>query len=143
MRNSAHTVTNTWLADRGSLDWKENTAGATVISKYDYAVNNVDQRTGVDVSGTAFGSVAAIAWGYDALGQVDKADHPTAAKDFGYKFDGIGNRKRSSRNTTNPDTATGANLAVYRQDTASAGPEGGNTLNQYGRLERIKERPVI
>jgi RHS repeat-associated protein len=132
---SMPTVSNSWLPDRGGLDFKENKVGVAVVSKYVYKVNALSQRENVATSGTAFGAVATNVWGYDRLGQVVSADHPTAAKDFGYSYDFMGNRKRSSKNTTNPATATGTNLAVYRSTSVAGGPEGGSNLNQYGRLE--------
>jgi hypothetical protein len=120
---------------------KENKNGsAAMISKYDYSVNALTQRTGVATSGSAFTTAASVgttAWAYDALGQVVSADAPATAKDFGYSYDFVGNRQRSSKNGTDPSTATGTNLAIYRPDTGTdpAGPFGGSSLNQYGRLE--------
>jgi RHS repeat-associated protein len=53
--------------------------------------------------------------------------------DRGYSYDGIGNRYRSSRNSTNPATASGGNLATYYSDSAGT-TEGGNALNQYEKV---------
>ena len=131
----AHTVTNTWLPDRDGLDLKQNQVGTTNLSTYDYGVNAISQRESVATSGTAFGASSTTGWGYDELGQVVSADHPTAAKDFGYSYDQMGSRQRSSRNTFDPATATGTNLAVYRSTTTAGSSPGGNGLNHYGRLE--------
>jgi hypothetical protein len=60
------------------LDIKENKVGTTSISKYDYAVNSVNQRDSVAKSGTAFGGSSYTLWKYDALGQVTQADDSTA-----------------------------------------------------------------
>ena len=70
----AHTVTNTYEPNRNILDVKENKAGTTIISKHDYLVNAIGQRSNLAQTGTAFATVFAaardIAWGYDSLGQV-------------------------------------------------------------------------
>ena len=46
-----HTVINEWEPTRDVLDTKTNKLAITVISKYDYAVNAIGQRTGVATSG--------------------------------------------------------------------------------------------
>jgi RHS repeat-associated protein len=103
-------------------------------------VNDLTQRTGVATSGSAFTTAASAgttAWAYDALGQVVSADAPATAKDFGYRYDFMGNRQKSSRNSTDPGLVTFPDLARYRPDTGTAptGPFGGTALNQYVRLE--------
>jgi RHS repeat-associated protein len=131
---TAFTAKNTWLTDRDALDLKENKNGSAVlISKYDYSVNALTQRTGVATSGSAFNTAASAgttAWGYDALGQVVSADAPATAKDFGYLYDFMGNRKQSSRNTTNVNTTVLTNKGVYRSGTNGASSLGTNALNQ-------------
>jgi len=44
---SAHTVTNTYESTRDVLDVKENKAGTSVVSRYDYGVNAIGQRSNV------------------------------------------------------------------------------------------------
>ncbi len=97
----AYNVYNTWEPDRDILKTKSNVHGSlvagSVISAYDYTVNNVGQRTNVSTSGSAFTGVSGWTWGYDALGQVTSATHATnAAFNQGYQYDDIGNRKQSS-----------------------------------------------
>jgi hypothetical protein len=101
-----HVVSRDWKADRDvpqSRANRERYGDNTLFSSYENAVNEIGQRTGVTLSGNQF-PVSGIAWGYDAMGQVTTADR-------GYKWDGIVNR--SLRNTTNPETAGGANLSVF------------------------------
>ncbi len=45
--------------------------GATIISKYDYAVNAVNQRDGVATSGSALAGASSVAWWDGAVGQMD------------------------------------------------------------------------
>jgi hypothetical protein len=73
-----HTVINEWEPTRDVLDTKTNKLAITVISKYDYAVNAIGQRTGVATSGTAYPAVPSWLWSYDALGQVIAADSSIA-----------------------------------------------------------------
>ena len=81
---------------------KENKAGTSVVSRYDYTVNAIGQRTNVAQTGTAFGSVRDIAWGYNAKGEVTKADSTIPGLDRAYVFDMIGNRLKSADSLTLP-----------------------------------------
>ena len=81
---------------------KENKAGTSVVSRYDYTVNAIGQRTNVAQTGTAFGSVRDIAWGYNAKGEVTKADSTIPGLDRAYAFDMIGNRLKSADSLTLP-----------------------------------------
>jgi RHS repeat-associated protein len=111
-------VTNTWELDRDVLDAKENKVGAVSVSKLDYAVNAIGQRTALNQTGTAFASVRGIAWAYDSYGQVTSADSTLATQDRAYQYDAIGNRKKSADSLTLPAT-----------DNYTA-----NALNQYSSL---------
>jgi len=110
-----HTVTNTWDATRDVLTKKENKVGTTIISAYDYSVNPLGQRTEVAKTGSDFASNRSIAWGYDALGQVTKADSRITGFDRAYEFDGIGNRKKTADSLTLPgsDNYTTNSLNQY------------------------------
>ena len=44
--------------------------------------------------GSAFASARTTVWGYDALGQVTKADSSVSGFDRAYEYDAIGNRKK-------------------------------------------------
>lgn len=132
----AYDAVNTWVGDRNALDKRQNLVGVTNISTYDYNVNDGGQRTGAVLTGSAFGSGVLLAWGYDAKGQVTTANHSSGTvNDRGYEYDGMGNRTRSSRNTTNPATAASADLASYRSGSLFQSPLGGNALNQHLRLQ--------
>jgi RHS repeat-associated protein len=113
-----HTVTNTWELDRDVLDAKENKVGSVTVSKLDYSVNAIGQRTALSQTGTAFASVRGIAWGYDSYGQVTSADSTLATQDRAYQYDAIGNRKKSATSLTLPAT-----------DNYTS-----NSLNQYSSL---------
>jgi RHS repeat-associated protein len=101
-----HTVTNNYEADRNVLQSKQNKVGTTNISTYQYGVNPLGQRTNVAQTGTAFGSVRDIIWGYNAKGEVTKADHTIPGLSRAYAFDGIGNRLKSAEGTTDPNDPT-------------------------------------
>jgi RHS repeat-associated protein len=64
-----HTVTNTWEPNRDVIASKQNKAGSSVISQYNYAVNAIAQRSGVTTSGSAFPAAPCWTWGYDLLGR--------------------------------------------------------------------------
>ncbi|TAG09277.1 MAG: RHS repeat protein, partial [Verrucomicrobia bacterium] len=48
-----HQVDNTWETNRDVLDIKQNQVASTVISRYDYSVNAIGQRTALAQTGTA------------------------------------------------------------------------------------------
>jgi RHS repeat-associated protein len=98
----AHTVTNTYEPNRDILDVKENKAGTTTVSKYDYLVNAIGQRSNVAQTGTAFAGSRDIAWAYDPLGQVTSADSTIPGLDRAYAFDMIGNRLKTADSLTLP-----------------------------------------
>ena len=98
----AHTVTNTYEPNRDVLDVKENKTGTSVVSRYDYTVNAIGQRSNVATSGTAFASSRDITWGYDSLGQFTSADSTIPGLDRAYQFDLIGNRLKTADSLTLP-----------------------------------------
>jgi RHS repeat-associated protein len=98
----AHTVTNTYEPNRDILDVKENKAGTSVVSRYDYTVNAIGQRSNVAQTGTAFAAARSTAWAYDPLGQVTRADSTIPGLDRAYQFDLIGNRLKTADSLTLP-----------------------------------------
>ncbi|MES2995173.1 MAG: RHS repeat-associated core domain-containing protein [Verrucomicrobiota bacterium] len=89
----AHTVTNTYAADRDVLLAKENKVGTTTVSKYQYTVNSLGQRTALAQTGSAFPAATGWNWDYDILGQVTTAEHSSLpANHRAYQYDAIGNR---------------------------------------------------
>jgi RHS repeat-associated protein len=112
-----HTVTNTYEPNRDILDVKENKAGTSVVSRYDYTVNAIGQRSNVAQTGTAFAGSRDIAWGYDSLGQVTSADSTIPGLDRAYAFDMIGNRLKTAESLTLP-TANNYTVNALNQYTA-------------------------
>jgi RHS repeat-associated protein len=97
-----HTVTNTWLPDRDALLVKENKIGSTTVSRFEYGVNALGQRTNVATSGNAFTGTPTWGWSYNALGEVTQADSSVSGFDRAYEYDAIGNRKKSADSLTLP-----------------------------------------
>ena len=100
---------------------KENKAGTTTVSKYDYLVNALGQRTNLAQTGTAFAGSRDIAWGYDSLGQVTRADSTIPGLDRAYAFDMIGNRLRAATGSIDPNDPAAATYTP-------------NALNQYSQI---------
>ncbi len=98
----AHDVINSYEPNRDVLDTKTNKLASTIISIYDYVVDSIGQRTGVNTSGTAFPALPSWIWGYDSLGQVTSADSSVNTSDRAYLYDTIGNRKKSANSLTLP-----------------------------------------
>ena len=112
-----HTVTNTWEGDRDVLQKKENQADMTMISSYQYTVNDIGQRTAVSKEGSAFSGTVNIDWAYNQHGELVEADHNIASQDRAYQYDAIGNRQKTSETLLSGLPAT----ANYQS----------NALNQY------------
>ena len=119
-----HTVTNTWELDRDVLDAKENKVGGVTVSKLDYVVNAIGQRTALSQTGTSFASVRGIAWAYDTYGQVTSADSTLAAQDRAYQYDAIGNRKKSANSLTLPVADNYQSNALNQYSTIQQGGTG-------------------
>ena len=129
----AHTVTNTWEPNRDVLDVKDNRipSTSTLISRFDYQVNAISQRTQVQTTGSAFPSQPADwAWAYDALGQVTNSDSSSNTFDRAYEYDQIGNRKKSADGAL---VTNGSSATVY--DT--------NNLNQYSQISAPSVSSVV
>ena len=77
-------------------------------------MNNIGQRTATSQSGSAFAAARSIDWGYDALGQVTKADSTIPGLSRAYSFDMIGNRiSQSSGDLGSPISYTSNSLNQY------------------------------
>ena len=88
-----HTVTDTYESSRNVLSLKENEVGSTLISSYDYAVNNFGQRTQLATDGSAFSVQPALVWGYNSHGElIEASDSSSSNFDRAYEYDAIGNR---------------------------------------------------
>ena len=117
--SGTRTVTNQWETSRDILDFKENKDDSTLISKYDYLVNKIGQRTSVTASGSAFTTAPNWNWGYNPRGELTSSLHVnTAASSRYYAFDAIGNRSEHRDGT---HTSSGGTPTSYTP----------NDLNQY------------
>jgi RHS repeat-associated protein len=122
----AHTVINTYEQERDVLDIKQNkrnNLAETVVSQYDYFVNEIGQRKSVATSGTAFGVAPVWNWGYNPRGELVSARDTSAnSRDLGYIFDAIGNR-----------VATGNVYSIEEGVEQVTNPVAytANALNQY------------
>jgi RHS repeat-associated protein len=114
-------VTNYYEPNRDILDIKQNKAGTNIVSRYDYLVNAIGQRSNLAQTGTAFASSRDIAWGYDSLGQVTRADSTIPGLDRAYAFDMIGNRLRAATGSIDPNDPAAATYTP-------------NALNQYSQI---------
>jgi len=108
-----HVATTTYEPYRNVIDVVENKVGTTSISKYDYTVNNLGQRTQRANTGTAFGTASTDVFTYNAKGEVESATNATlTTRDQSFTYDDIGNRK------------------TFVQNSGTTGYTA-NTLNQY------------
>ena len=117
----AHIVTNEWEDHRNVLDSKTNRSFDNLsISKYDYEVNSIGQRTSVSRSGSAMSNTDGLAWDYNNRGELVEEDFgnndSNDPRDRVYQYDAIGNRKKSNDGT----------LVLPTADNYVA-----NALNQY------------
>ena len=84
-------------------------------------MNALGQRTNLAQTGTAFAGSRDIAWGYDPLGQVTRADSTIPGLDRAYAFDMIGNRLRAATGSIDPNDPAAATYTP-------------NALNQYSQI---------
>ena len=92
----------TYEGTRDALASIENRTGGGRVSKYDYIVNEIGQRTQVATGGSAFNAKpAAWTWHYDDLGQLKQAADTSTfhSNDRAYQYDTIGNRIRTANDT--------------------------------------------
>jgi RHS repeat-associated protein len=121
-------VTKSYEANRDLVTAIENKYGNTTISRYDYSNDDLGRRTAMGKSGTAFTQADTIAYGYNDKSEVTSAVSANiATQNWGYAFDGIGNRMTSS------STETGS--AVTRTYTS-------NQLNQYTAIDAPATNPT-
>lgn len=122
-----HDVFKTYEPYRDVIDIMENKVGTTSISKYDYTVNSLGQRTQRVNTGTAFGTASTDDFSYNAKGEVTGSTNATIpAYERTFVYDDIGNRKSSSAgilpavsytaNELNQYTAIGAVSPTYDLD---------------------------
>lgn len=125
----AHTVTNTYEADRNVLTKKENKNGATDLATVNYTVNDIGQRTASTHSGTSNNGATTRAFGYNATGEAVSTATDNTVFDRYFNYDGIGNRNESRLGTS---TATGGIATNYTADAQ-------NSYTAIGALNPIKD----
>ena len=124
-----HTVTNTYESSRNVLSLKENEVGSTLISSYDYTVNNFGQRTQLATDGSAFSVQPALVWGYNSHGElIEASDSSSSNFDRAYEYDAIGNRQKTVNGLIG-DLPTNPNYAA-------------NALNQYTTIPGVSAEPA-
>ncbi|MEM1085139.1 MAG: RHS repeat-associated core domain-containing protein [Verrucomicrobiota bacterium] len=115
---------------RNVLDTIDNRVGGATVSKFAYAVNELDQRTNMTTTFTlgsgfsptpsATANPGATDWQYDGLGQVESADAPGINADRSYLFDDIGNRKQDADSLTLPGTDNYLSNALNQYTTVNS-----------------------
>ena len=118
----AHTVTKAWEADRNVLTSITSGPVSGPITRFSYEVNALGQRTEVDRTGSAFPAGSVVTWGYDSFGQVTSHDHSDDAKDEGFSYDSIGNRRSWSQGSGAPVTYAANKLNQYGSISGSITP---------------------
>jgi RHS repeat-associated protein len=121
-----HVATTTYESYRNVIDTVENKVGGTTVSKFDYTVNNLGQRTQRANTGTAFGTTSTDVFTYNTKGEVESVTNATlTARDQSFAYDDIGNRLtftttggaiNYTANTLNQYTAIGSNSPTYDED---------------------------
>jgi RHS repeat-associated protein len=121
-----HVATTTYESYRNVIDTVENKVGGTTVSKFDYTVNNLGQRTQRANTGTAFGTTSTDVFTYNTKGEVESVTNATlTARDQSFAYDDIGNRKTFTQNSgttsytanaLNAYTAIGASSPTHDAD---------------------------
>ncbi|HEY8962525.1 MAG TPA: RHS repeat-associated core domain-containing protein [Luteolibacter sp.] len=127
----SHTVTNTWEPNRDVLDTKANQTGTILISGFDYGVNALGQRTALEATGSAFASTRSTAWAYDTLGQLTASDSSVTGFDRAYRYDTIGNRRKSAESLTLPASDTYTVNALNQYSSLQPNPQSAIANPQY------------
>lgn len=116
--SAVHSSTWTYEPYRDVIDTLENKVGATTVSKFDYTVNSLGQRTQRANSGTAFAAVSTDIFGYNAKGEVTSATNAALpARDQSFAYDDIGNRQTFTA-TAGTTSYTANSLNQYTQVSA-------------------------
>jgi RHS repeat-associated protein len=110
-----HVVTSTYEANRDALDILENKVGTTTVSKFDYTVNAIGQRTDRAQSGSAFAQASTDFFSYNTKGEVTGSANATLpTRNQGFAYDQIGNRL-SFTTTAGTTSYTSNSLNQYTQ----------------------------
>jgi RHS repeat-associated protein len=130
------TIHRKYEDSRDLVDFVENLAGSTSVSKYDYTNDTLGRRTNVVHSGSAFAATHNLVWGYNDRSELTAADrytgetpgtHMTSDFAFDYLYDHIGNRRTYDKNdSATPTTYERNDLNQY---TSTANPS--ENFNYY------------
>jgi len=131
LTSPVHTARTAYEPERDIIDYMENKVAVTTVSKHDYTVNAIGQRTARAQTSTAFAAASTDSFGYNAKGEVTSATNSTqSARNQAFAYDQIGNRLTftTTAGTTN---YTKNNLNQYTQITGfSAQPTHDHDGNQ-------------
>lgn len=133
--SAVHVSTWTYETHRNVIASLENKVGTATVSKFDYTVNSLGQRTARANTGTAFGTASTDNFTYNAKGEVTGSTNATlTARDQSFAYDDIGNRLTSTTTggTTNY-TANGLNqYTAIASSTPAYDPDGNQTSTGLG-----------
>jgi RHS repeat-associated protein len=118
-----HLSTYGYETHRDVLATLANTVGSATVSRFDYTVNKLGQRTQRANTGTAFAATSTESFGYNAKGELAQVTNPALpARDQSFAYDDIGNRL----GFTNPGGTTSYTA---------------NSLNQYTQVSGFSSQP--
>lgn len=123
-----HVATTTYEPYRNMIDTVENTVGSNSVSKFDYTVNSLGQRTQRANTGMAFGATSTDVFTYNSKGEVESATNATlTTRDQSFAYDDIGNRKTFTQNSgTTSYTANSLNAYTAIGAVSLTQDEDGN-----------------
>ncbi|HSW45258.1 MAG TPA: hypothetical protein VLM89_06775, partial [Phycisphaerae bacterium] len=137
------TIQRVPVGNRDLLDYVENKAGATTVSKYDYTLDTLGRRKAVVLEGTAFSSNHHWDYGYNGRSELVGGNRRTGTDPgqgtdfspngvFDYTYDPIGNRTESNVDHASPAMSYTANNV--NQYTATANPNESLAYDADGNL---------
>ena len=140
--SAVHSSTWTYESHRNVIASLENKVGVTTVSKFDYTVNSLGQRTQRQQSGTAFATTSTDVFAYNAKGEVIGSTNTTLpTRDQAFNYDDIGNRlSRVVAGGVDPGDTTSYTANTLNQHTAiaSAAPsydaDGNQTSTGLGQI---------
>jgi RHS repeat-associated protein len=123
LTSPVHVATRAYEPDRDVLDTLESSVGASTVSKFDYTVNSIGQRTLRAQTGTAFAGNSTDVFGYNTKGEVTGATNAIlSTRNQAFSYDQIGNRLSL--------IATGGTTSYTS-----------NSLNQYTQVSGFSSQP--
>lgn len=125
--SSGHSWSRSYEPHRNLISAVENRFGSTIISRFNYANDEIARRTAISRSGTAFDTPVRDAYGYNARSEVTSARRTLSSDtnqevrgfSYDYAYDPIGNRTFATE--------------YDHEDNALVSAYTANALNQYER----------